>query len=290
MPETKLSFWKEINTRLPSIDAVLYEFFKKDDGSGSYFPFKRDDDRNSITLFMEREQGKVKKTEYIDPSIKEVKFTGNVGIGVDKKNLVVSWNGTARCKSGTMTECKIKSSGEPPVIKVSGAKKKIDDFRSSPKNAPVLNRASQTREMIKTGNTIELWKEAKTNVRDITGLAMSGGVVAAVAASTALAFLPSVAFLILASPMLVGATALANGEAFVRNIKGDWYLDSQMRDDSWFSEINVPPSNIESVTIKQDDEFYFHATVNVKKPMSCKIIEESDLLTIYPNRRLDCTV
>lgn len=285
-----VSVWKEVNSRLPTIPGAIHEFFKSDDGEKSFFP-KPKDEGKAISLFMKKMNSKGKgKTEYIDPKTRSITFTNDndtLDVKIDKKRMVFSWNGDVACNEGRHdVTCSVF--GSPAIEpKFSDAGEKKTPFRFKPKVKETLQRKQQTRES-REFTVIDLWTEAKTNVRDINQLALLG-VGAGLAGGVALGFaLPAVGLLAISSPMVIGAPVLANGEAFMRNNKAEWYIDGDMRDYKWINKINVNPGDVEKVTVFQDDEFFFHAKIFLKEPRECTVIEESDMLTVYPQRRLEC--
>ena len=150
-----------------------------------------------------------------------------------------------------------------------------------------LKRKQQTRES-RVFDTIDLWTEAKTNVRDINQIALFSGAVGLGIGVLGGFTLPALGIIAVSSPMLVGAPVLANTEAFTRNKKGEWYIDGDMRDFKWINKLDIDPMDVEKVTIFQDDEFFFHTKIFLRKPLECKTMEESDMLTYFPERRLEC--
>ncbi len=283
---TSVTFWKEINSRLPSLDGALHEFFKNENGSSMIK--KPIDNRNTITLFMKKDTGKQPETEYIHPDTLAVEFVnngGDLGISINKKDMRLSWSGKPACTNqGMVTSCVVESRVDDPVALFGSPK---EGLRMKPAAKKVLKRKEQERISFKTGG-IDLWTGAKTNVRDINQVAAFGASVAAGGAAFASYFLPAMGLLLVASPMAIGATSLANGESAARNNNGHWYLDGNMNDDGWISALDVSPRLVKKVTIFQDDEFYFHARVDFDKKLSCKVTEESDIVSIYPARRLTC--
>lgn len=283
----ELAFWKEINSRLPDVRNAFHEFFKWNDGSGSLFPEAKDK-RNSITLFMQSkdDNGKKEKKRFVDPSVDEINVSssgGNIAVNVNKKKFSISWNGNISCiEKDDRVGCKVD--GNPVYAWFSDAKKGL---RHKPRVKKALKHAVQSREKF-TASSIDLWSEPKTNVSDINQVALFGSSAILMAGSIAGMFIPALGILTISSPMLVGATALANGEATVRNVKGEWFINGEFGDDKWINDVKFSPSKVDSVSIKQDDEFYFHSSIRFTEPVQCIVQEESDLLSIYPKRRLEC--
>ena len=287
---TGVSFWKEINSRLPRIDNALHLFFKNNDGSGSLIPQSKDD-RNTVTLLMQKQiPGKKSPVEFMHPGITRVDFKNDgagLGVAVDKKHLALSWDGQISCSNaGSTVACSVNGSSKP--LPLERKKSKIETEREKPGTREKLKRSEQLRRSFDAAS-IDLWSEARTNIRDLNGLVLVGAAGAFGAASTAFAFLPALGLAALASPMAVGAPILANGEAFVRNVKGEWFLDDKIDEDRWVSEINIDPVDVDTVSVKQDDEFYFHAGISFKRNLHCVVTEESDVLSFYPARRLKCS-
>lgn len=290
----KVAIWKEVESRIPSIQDILYGFFKREDGSGSFFPKsdKLSDNRNERTLFMQKElqNGKDKEIRYIDPSIKVIKFVnenGSLSPSVEKKKLFVSWDGEMKCDE-TIDEVVCSPSGKTDGRVIAGSPK--FSLRQQEPMKKFLKRLEQTRGKYDFDSSIPMWSEPKTNIRDVNVLALASGAAAAIGASFLGFFLPASALFVASAPMLIGAPLLANSEALLRNTHGSWFFNKQLDDDEWFSEIEMDPSNIKEINVKQDDEYYFHANVELKDPVSCILREESDVLTYYPRRRLTCNV
>jgi hypothetical protein len=287
---TGVSFWKEINSRIPRINNALHLFFKNNDGSGSLVPPSKDD-RNSITLFMQKQlPGKKTPVEFVQPGITRIDFKNNgagLGVGVNKKQFILSWNDPISCSNtGSAVACSVNDSLKP--LPPERKKSKMDAEREKPGTREKLKRSEQVRRSF-DARSINLWSEARTNIRDINGLIFVGAAGAFGVATSAFAFLPALGLATLASPMAIGAPVLANGEAIVRNLKGEWFLDDQIDEDRWISEIDIDPSDVDSAFVKQDDEFYFHAGINFKRQLHCVVTEESDALSFYPTRRAKCS-
>jgi hypothetical protein len=284
-----VAFWKELNSRMPSLGVALREFFKFNDGSGSPLP-KVKDTRNQITLFLEKNKGNKKTIEYIDPSIHKVVFSndnGSLNARLQKKRLDLSWDGDIKClESENTVSCSITGpiTFEPVKSPIKA------NFRHSDAGKKLFKRSVQTRSAITLPGSVNLWTEAKTNIRDINQIALFGSAGIASVGMIGAYFLPAMGLLTLASPMLFGATTLANSEAVVRNNNGEWFVDADFKDDKWISDIDIPSSKIRSIEIIQDDEFYFHGKINLAEPLKCKVTEESDTLSLYPIRKLDCKV
>lgn len=288
----EVALWKEVNSRLPSIKGAIHELFKSKDGSKSFAPVSEDPVSN-ISLFMEKSgNGKKGKTEYIDPSTKTITFSndnGTLDVKIDKKKMRLSWDGKIDCAEDRHdVRCSISGS-TGITAKFSDASDQKESFRLRPSVQKALKRKQQTREIDKF-DVLDLWTEAKTNVRDINQIALIAGSAALGAGILSGFILPALGLLTLSSPMLVGAPLLANYETTVRNEKAEWYINGDMRDDKWINKLKIDPINIEKITIYQDDEFYFHTKIFMKEPVSCKIMEESDVISIFPERRLECSV
>jgi len=283
-------FWKEANSRMPSIRNAISELTKFKDGSGALIP-PSDDKRNQINLFIERQKSGKKNVEYIDPFVTKISFineNSSLNAKIKKKRFELSWNGGVDClENGPKVECKVR---DAPVLPPAAIDESSPGFRKSPLGQKMLRRLAQTRESISFENEMNLWTGSKTNVRDVNGIALAGATGIAVLAASGVFIMPALGIMAVAAPGLGGVAALANGETLARNNNGAWFLDSDFSEDKWISEINIPPSSIRSVDIINDDEFYFHAKLNLSSKLSCKVIEESDLVSVYPNRKLDCNV
>ena len=286
----KIALWKEVNSRLPTINGAIHELFKSNDGTKSFFP-KPKDEGNAISLFMEKfdTEGKGKK-EYVDPKTEKLTFINandTLSVKIDKKKMLLSWEGKIDC-SETRHDVACTVYGIPDIpAKFSDASDKKTPFRLKPKVQKALKRKQQTRES-RVFDTIDLWTEAKTNVRDINQIALFSGAVGLGIGVLGGFTLPALGIIAVSSPMLVGAPVLANTEAFTRNKKGEWYIDGDMRDFKWINKLDIDPMDVEKVTIFQDDEFFFHTKIFLRKPLECKTMEESDMLTYFPQRRLEC--
>ena len=265
--------------------------FENNDGSGSLVHPTRDD-RNFITLFMQKQSdGKKHPVEFINPRTKQLDFSNNgagIGVAIDKKRLLLSWNDKISCETtGDKVSCSVTGTTKPsiPIVEKSA----VERSRTSSAAKKVLKREGDTLHEFDTSH-LDLWNEAKTSIRDINGIVLAGVAGAFWAATTGFAFLPVLGLMTLAAPLAIGVPVLSNGESINRNHNGKWFLSNDIDDeDKWISKIDIDPSNIDNVTIKQDDEFYFHANVKLKHQSHCKIDEESDVFSIYPDRRLTCT-
>ena len=234
--------------------------------------------------------GKKGPVEFVRPDTDQVEFINNgagLGVGISKKDLILSWNDGISCSSaGKKVSCSVTGSTKPEIPGIE--KSAVERARLKPGARKSLKRAEQTLYDFDTTH-LDLWNEAKTNIRDINGLIFVSAAVSFGAAATPFAFLPALGLATLAAPLAVGAPVLANGEAIIRNHNSMWFFSNKIDENKWISEIKIDPADVDSVTIKQNDEFYFHAGIKLKKQLHCTITEESDILSIYPTRRLTCT-
>jgi hypothetical protein len=276
---------------------LFYELFKRDDGSGSLVP--KDSKETPVkSLFVEtfNKDGK-KNVFYVDPMTRKLSFhnrNGSLRPSLGRNKLLLSWSGDIKCKETASTvNCDVDGAPvhddtDSPAVNDTSFKEKMNRFRYSPEMKKSLKWKRQSREKVSFDGEIDLWSEPRTNVLDINSIAMGTGAGIGFLGAASTFFLPVATFAIMTTPLLIGVPLIATIETLDRSTKTRFHFDEALDDNRWFGNVDIPPSLIKDITVLQDDEYYFHAKVGLRSPVSCLLSEESDVISYHPNRRLTC--